>query len=67
MTDADFDRIAKLLHHAAGHSEDGENACKERNVEALGSSLLWAHETICDACNDFARMYGKIKNESRND
>lgn len=51
MTDEDFKKIADLLKHAAGHCEDGVDACEHRDVDLLCTALIYAHEAIHHAFN----------------
>ena len=53
MTDEDFKKIADLLKHAAGHCEDGVDACEHCNVDLLCTALIYAHEAKHEAMNDF--------------
>lgn len=64
MTDEDFKKISDLLKHAAGHCEDGVDACRLRDVDLLCNALIYAHEAIHDAMNDITTATRRA-NETR--
>lgn len=64
MNDKDFKQIADLLKHAAGHCEDGVDACEHCNVDLLCTALIYAHEAIHHAFNDVTEATRKKQNGS---
>lgn len=64
MTEADFKKIADLLKHAAGHCEDGVDACGRRDVDQLCVALIYAHEALHHALNDLTTATRRKQNDA---
>lgn len=64
MTDEDFKKIADLLKHATCHCEDGVDACERGDIDQLCTALIYAHEALHDALNDFTAATRRKQNDT---
>ena len=63
MNDKDFKQIADFLKIAVGRCNDGIDACERGDVDQLCTALIYAHETLHDALNDFTAATRRKQNE----